>query len=245
MPLASLLETARQRSAGEGRKRGGQYIGHHRNHAMPAQSDQRQRHFVVAGIHRQMIGTPRQQVAYLRNAPRGFLDPRHRGNLLRQRQHGFRENIETRAARHVVQYDGTIRGGGDSLYVGPKAGLRRFVVIRPHHKQPVGAGGLRLLRKNDALACGVVARAHNDGYAPRHMRYGVGHQPLALGGPDRGVLARRAQHDQRFHALRNLPVHVPTKRFVIDAVSIRSKRRYERDARAGKKKIAHACIRVR
>ena len=84
--------------------------------------------------------------------------------------------------------------------MGAKAGLRRFVVVRPDDQQAVGPGNGGFFREDDAFAGRIVARADDHRHAPVGVFEGDRDEAAAFVGPDRSVLAGGPEHHQTLDA---------------------------------------------
>ena len=114
---------------------------------------------------------------------------------------GFQLNVQTGAARHIVNDNRLVRGIIDRLVVTEHAFLRRARIVRSDHKHCIGACFLGLLHHAHGVGGIVGTRTGDNGHA-HHILDGLNQLDLLLhvGG---GRLARGAIDHKAIGAIGN------------------------------------------
>jgi len=159
-----------------------------------------------------------ENVADLLKVPGRLFHPYHLRDLLRQLKSRFGLQVEAGPARHVVENNGGIGRLRNRLDVGYEAGLGRFVVVRPHHEQPVGPGLDGRGREVDTLPGIIGPGPHDDRDAPVGGFDCQIDESAALLDGNGGILTGRAQHHEARHTAINLSLNEIAEGVLVDLV---------------------------
>ena len=151
--------------AGHTRHLSRNFVGHDRDDADAAQSDDRQRDGVVAGENQEIFRHGSANFGDLPDVSAGFLDGHDVRDFGQTQQRG-RFDVGAGAASDVVQHQRLGRGFGDRLEVLVNAFLRGLVVVGRRGEDVVDARARRdFLCLGDGLASVVGSCTRHDGHA--------------------------------------------------------------------------------
>ena len=203
--LARLLHVADERRRAHLAHQLRRHVGGHRNHAVAAEQDQRERGGILAAVDREVARRALDEIGAALDVGGRVLDAddaRH----LREAHHRVVLQIGDGARRHVVQDHRQVDGLRDLAEVAVLAFLRRLVVVR-HHGQACGrAGLLRRFGQLDRLGGRIAAGSRNHGDAPVGMLDRDADQLLVLLDVHRRRFAGGADHHDAVGALGDMPV---------------------------------------
>ena len=225
MELLRLVEPALAPEVAQRSHLGGSDVPHHRHHSLPADRHHRQGQRVIAGEQRE-AGSRRDR-ARLIEAPRGFLDCRHPGEVL-QLLERLGQRVRAGAARHVVEDERQVRALRHRPEVLDLAARRGLVVVGRHDHRAVQAQLLGHAGQSDRVGGGVRPGAGQDRHAPG--------DPLAHEAPQGAALLDRAgrrlsggaRHHQPLGSPLDQEIGEPRRRFEVER-PVPERRHHRRD----------------